>query len=386
MFKVGNSYTKHDIYRILDVPSERQKGAWDTGYRKYDDAFYVFANIDTAGRTGHDYDNHWEGENLIWYAKTGTTIHQPIIQELLSNTSTVNIFTRTNDRSPFTYQGVGKVQSYEDVIPVKITWKLNNPYIVDIKAAWNTLIKNAQYFYSTGESFYSPKNYNEYKIVDVDFDFILIRRLSIDSQTQEKLTFQIFQTAIERLNTTSGYIHKTGMYDRVAFESTIVWLLPMLDWDNDLKNIIVIENIVEEPESIYITEAANDSDFRLIERQIRLRRGQNKLRENLFKLYNQQCCISQYNTREVLHACHIMPHTLEGNNSSTNALLLRADIHDLFDSNLLGIHPETLAVNLKSDLLNSKYQHLQGVQLLKRTDGKLPDKRSLIQRWKSFNS
>jgi 5-methylcytosine-specific restriction protein A len=126
MFKVGDSYTKHDIYRILNVPIERQKGAWDTGYRKYDDDFYVFVNIDNAGRTGHDYDNHWEGENLVWYAKTGTTIRQLIIRELLDNNSTVNIFTRTNDRSPFTYQGEGKVQSYEDVTPVKITWQINN--------------------------------------------------------------------------------------------------------------------------------------------------------------------------------------------------------------------------------------------------------------------
>src|SRR5690242_11188901 len=98
MFKVGNSYTKHDIYKILNVPVERQKGAWDTGYRKYEDGFYIFANIGVAGRTGHDYDNHWEEESLVWYAKTGTTIHQPIIQELLSNITTVNIFTRTYDR------------------------------------------------------------------------------------------------------------------------------------------------------------------------------------------------------------------------------------------------------------------------------------------------
>lgn len=143
MFKVGNSYSKHDIYRLLNVPIERQKGAWDTGYRKYNNSFYVFANIDTAGRTGHDYDNHWEGENLVWLAKTGTTIHQPIIQELLSNRPTINIFTRTSDRDPFTYQGVAKMLSYEDITPVKITWKLNNPYLVNIKAAWETLVKNS---------------------------------------------------------------------------------------------------------------------------------------------------------------------------------------------------------------------------------------------------
>lgn len=59
------------------------------------------------------------------------------------------------------------------------------------------------------------------------------------------------------------------MYDRVAFESTIVWLLPMLDWDSDSNNIIVIDNLIEEPESIYVTEAKNDSDFRIIERVLR---------------------------------------------------------------------------------------------------------------------
>ena len=124
MFKKHAHYTKEEIYSILHVPPQQQRGAWDTGYRKYNEAVYIFCNIGVAGRTGHDYDNHWEGEHLIWYAKTDTHINQPLIKEILSGLLPVHIFTRTDNTHPFTYNGLGEIENFENTSPVKITLKI----------------------------------------------------------------------------------------------------------------------------------------------------------------------------------------------------------------------------------------------------------------------
>lgn len=123
MFNINVSYTKEEIYRILNVPEQQQRGAWDTGYRKFDNAIYIFCNIGVAGRTGHDYDNHWEGSNLVWYAKTNTHINQPLIKEILNGKIPIHIFTRTDNSQPFTYNGLASIEKFENTSPVKIVWK-----------------------------------------------------------------------------------------------------------------------------------------------------------------------------------------------------------------------------------------------------------------------
>ena len=52
----------------------------------------------------------------------------------------------------------------------------------------------------------------------------------------------------------------------------------------------------------------------------------------------------------VLEAAHIKPYQGENDNHPQNGLLLRADIHTLFDLNLLGIQPERLQVEISGPL------------------------------------
>ena len=108
------------------------------------------------------------------------------------------------------------------------------------------------------------------------------------------------------------------------------------------------------------------------------------MRENLLFIYENKCCITGCTIKEILHACHINPHSDWGDNSVSNALLLRSDIHDLFDSHLLGINPETLIVHLSPKLLNTEYNHLEGKQIvqgLKKFDFNTV---ALKCRWKLF--
>lgn len=323
MFIKDKSYSKEDIYQILQVPPEKQKGPWNTGYTKYNNVFYVFANVGVSGRTGHDYDNRWEGSNLIWYGKTNSNINQPLIKELLSGKLKALIFTRTNDRDPFTFNGEGFIKTYEPISPVKIIWSFKSEQLINPKEAWQLLLKNAKEFYKTNEIFVSPKNNHRYKIIGVTNDMIKIKRLDISSESEQELTYSILESAISNINKKDGVLSRSEVYKVVMIEAAIVGLLPMLDWDDDNNKIIYInedldDNISSLNRNRKIIEAPNDNDLRIITRQLRMRRGQNKLRENLFYLYSNSCCLTKVGIKQLLHACHIIPHSKSGVNSTTN--------------------------------------------------------------------
>ena len=71
--------------------------------------------------------------------------------------------------------------------------------------------------------------------------------------------------------------------------------------------------------------------------EIKTRRGQKYFRDMLLQNYEGKCCITGCEVTEALEAAHIIPHGKEANYDLSNGLLLRADIHTLYDLNLFGI-------------------------------------------------
>jgi len=125
-FQVGRLYSKNDIYKILNVPMVQRKGAWNTGYIKYKDDYFLFSNIGIAARTGGEYIDHWDGDYFIWEAKGNSTINQPLIKQLLDKNNNIHLFTRTDNKAPFIYEGKVVAGKFEATIPVKITWILSS--------------------------------------------------------------------------------------------------------------------------------------------------------------------------------------------------------------------------------------------------------------------
>jgi 5-methylcytosine-specific restriction enzyme A len=80
-----------------------------------------------AGRTGHDYPNRWDGDDLIWYGTTGSKLEHPSIQYMISGQGKVFVFFRSSDRNPFQYAGLGSVKETTASVPVEIAWEFNNP-------------------------------------------------------------------------------------------------------------------------------------------------------------------------------------------------------------------------------------------------------------------
>jgi len=105
-----------------------------------------------------------------------------------------------------------------------------------------------------------------------------------------------------------------------------------------------------------IFDPKNDEDAReRISRSIVLRRGQRKFREKLLAIYQGRCLISGCDAVDVLEAAHIQPYKGTHTDQLSNGLLLRADLHTLFDLRLLAVDPDDMTVLLSPALQNSCY-------------------------------
>lgn len=116
------------------------------------------------------------------------------------------------------------------------------------------------------------------------------------------------------------------------------------------------------------------------------RRGQMEFRKKLLKAYAGMCQVTGCDAEDALEAAHIDPYRGSKSNPVTNGMLLRADIHTLFDLNLLTVHPDNLAIRLHAKLMRTAYSEFQNKALrlpAKRSDA--PDRDALRRRWEKFD-
>lgn len=97
-------------------------------------------------------------------------------------------------------------------------------------------------------------------------------------------------------------------------------------------------------------------------RAVAQRRGQPLFRARLLDAYGGRCAITGCSAVDVLEAAHVLPYRGDHTDRIDNGLLLRADLHTLFDCGLLWVTEEQ-TVALAPSLLQTDYAHLQGVPL-----------------------
>ena len=246
-FIEGSDYTRKDIGKYIGTLQNMTSGNWATGYHLHKDSesgiegwFFLFANVDVSGRTGNNYGNQWlSNTQFKWYGKTTSKVGQPQIEQLLSGEYPVLLFTRIDDRKPFTYQGRVSKDSVVANSPVEVIWNL-------------------------------PSHESK--------EFVQPDDNQIDLPEREKVV-----------------------------------------------------------------------------RAIYLRRGQQGFRQRLLEKYNYKCVISDCDIQELLEAAHIHPYASSQDNHHTNGLLLRADIHTLFDLNLIAIQPGTNEIHLHESIKKLPY-------------------------------
>ena len=93
------------------------------------------------------------------------------------------------------------------------------------------------------------------------------------------------------------------------------------------------------------------------------RKGQSEFRRLLLQAYNHRCAITGEPQEKVLEATHIEPYVNKDSNHVQNGILMRVDMHRLFDAGLLAID-SSFRLLVSSRLRGSKYVGLGGQKLL----------------------
>lgn len=96
--------------------------------------------------------------------------------------------------------------------------------------------------------------------------------------------------------------------------------------------------------------------------EVKVRRGQAEFRMSLLAAYGRRCAVTGSAVADLLEAAHIVPHSEETNYRVTNGLLLRADIHTLYDVQLLSVDGRC-KIHLSKMLKGSEYWNLNGTSL-----------------------
>ena len=109
------------------------------------------------------------------------------------------------------------------------------------------------------------------------------------------------------------------------------------------------------------------------------RPGQSQFREALLRAYDRTCCFSGCSVEQVLEAAHIVPYQGLATDHIGNGLLLRGDLHTLFDHGLLTVDTATMTVVVAPALRDSSYAELNGREIRLPRDPRDQPARELLE-------
>lgn len=150
-------------------------------------------------------------------------------------------------------------------------------------------------------------------------------------------------------------------YSTEEFIGRILWdkIETLLDkyWQYD---------IVEQKENQLILEEPPSPEYSRILTKVRL--GQGAFRVLVTDAYSKICAISGEKTLPALEAAHIKPYSFSGPHLISNGLLLRSDIHKLFDLGYLTVNSELrveVSQRIKEEFFNGReYYRFHGKELM----------------------
>lgn len=103
--------------------------------------------------------------------------------------------------------------------------------------------------------------------------------------------------------------------------------------------------------------------------RVRVRVGQRGFRERLLAILGPVCAFTGPGPAAVLEAAHLYSYAAVGEHHDDGGLLLRRDVHRLFDQGDIAVDPRTLTISLRDDLARYPgYAPLQGRPLATKLD------------------
>jgi hypothetical protein len=171
------------------------------------------------------------------------------------------------------------------------------------------------------------------------------------------------------------------------FSATLATFAPLIArcaptrWDAEIR--VNQDTINDLSGQILPFDPANQEDGRKkVLAEVARRQGQGAFRKALLLAYQGRCAVTGTNVDEVLQAAHIMSYLGPRTNNVTNGLLLRADIHTLFDLELIRIHPTSRCLLVSAALMMTEYASLNGVRIAEPTRAALrPSDATLAERY-----
>lgn len=109
--------------------------------------------------------------------------------------------------------------------------------------------------------------------------------------------------------------------------------------------------------------------------------GQQRFRSDALILWGNRCAVSGVALDTALEAAHTVPHTQDGEMNVRNSIVLRTDIHRLFDAGLIAIDPVNLCVVSQSQV-EVFYPELTGKSIMLPQGG--PSAKAFETRWANF--
>jgi hypothetical protein len=106
-----------------------------------------------------------------------------------------------------------------------------------------------------------------------------------------------------------------------------------------------------------------DEDVQFGRREVKQRKRQREFQVRVMRAYGGRCAISHCSDSTVLDAAHIVPVEYRGKHSLGNSLLLRTDLHRLFDRRLITVRSNQ---TIKVDRLvaDEPYRALEGSKIV----------------------
>jgi putative restriction endonuclease len=172
------------------------------------------------------------------------------------------------------------------------------------------------------------------------------------------------------------------------------WIPVPASWSSNIVSFKTYNT--EDPDGLKLWEAVNDRMNRSLipstaeptERYgephlVRPRLGQGAFRVLVTDVYRRQCAVTGERTLPALEAAHIRPFAEGGPHEASNGLLLRRDLHSLFDAGYVTITPELrfeVSRRIREEFDNGKhYYALHGQKVAEPEDPTaLPDRSALI--------
>ena len=169
-----------------------------------------------------------------------------------------------------------------------------------------------------------------------------------------------------------------------AFADALEIFAPLMRALTPTPSEISIQSALKEVESqsqiIPVYEPKDDEDGRRrVMREVAVRQGQAKFREGLLEAYDGRCAVTRCAAQAVLQAAHITPYRGTNTNSVQNGLLLRADLHNLFDLGLIQIDADSLEIVVDPCLRDTEYNLLAGKRIYEPRSSKSRPSREAIR-------